>query len=117
MKHLDYTHKTLKLNDIRYRGSSDKGYYILAFESVPPVNIDKSIFENVLFKVFGPLFMKDLTYDRIKEMQWNVNISEGYFFQWDSNEMEYVKVEGKPGRNYISRIDKAGVLSELTYIG
>ena len=117
MKHLDYTHKTLQLNDIRYRGSNDKGYYILAFESVPPVNIDKSIFENVLFKVFGPLFMKDLTYDRIKNMQWNVHISDGYFYQWDSNVMEYVKVEGKQGRYYISRIDKAGVLSELTYIG
>jgi hypothetical protein len=117
METLQYTHKSLKLKDIRYRGSNDKGYYILAFDSVPPVNIDKSIFENVLFKVYGPLFMKDMTYDRIKEMLWNVHISEGHFFQWDKEYGDYVRVDGKPNRTYISRIDKAGVLSELTYIG
>lgn len=117
MEQLNYTHRDLSLKDIRYRGSKDKGYYMLAFESIPPVNIDKSIFENVLFKIFGPLFMKDLTYDRIKEMRWNVHISEGHFFQWDKSYEDYAKVDGKDNRTYISRIDKAGVLSDLTYIG
>ena len=35
--------------------------------------------------------------------------------QWSDNDKEYVKKTSQPDRNYISRIDKAGVLSELTY--
>ncbi len=115
MEQLDYNYKNLQLQDIRYRGIESKGYYMLAFANVPPVNIDKSIFENVLFKIFGPLFMKDMTYDRIKDMQWNVHISEGCYYKWDSNLSEYKEHPGITGRYYISRIDKAGVLSEMTY--
>ena len=114
MEQLDYNYKQLQLKDIRYRGSADKGYYMLAFDSVPPVNIDKTIFENVLFKIFGPLFIKDMTYDRIKDMKWNVHISEGCYYKWNGVD-SYQKHEGVEGRYYISRIDKAGVLSELTY--
>ena len=117
MEQLKYTHTNLKLKDIRYRGNETQGYYMLAFESIPPVNIDKSIFENVLFKIYGPLFSKDMTLDAVREMHWNVNISEGYFYQWDKSRNEYTKQQGKPDRTYISRIDKAGVLSELTYVG
>ena len=114
MEQLDYNYKNLKLTDIRYRGSNDKGYYMLAFESVPPVNIDKSIFENVLFKIFGPLFIKDMTYDKIKDMQWNVHISEGCYYKWNGVD-RYSEHKGVSGRYYISRIDKAGILSEMTY--
>ena len=117
MKQLDYNYKDLKLVDIRYRGSKDKGYYILAFESLPPVNIDKSIFENVLFKIYGPMFLKDLTLKELLNTKWNAYISEGSYMQWDSNNSSYVEHVGVEGRNYISRIDKAGVLSELTYAG
>ena len=117
MKQLDYNYKDLKLIDIRYRGSEQKGYYILAFESLPPVNIDKSIFENVLFKIYGPMFLKDLTLNDLLKTKWNAYISEGYHMQWDSDSYTYIKHDGAPGRNYISRIDKAGVLSELTYAG
>jgi hypothetical protein len=115
MEQLEYNYKNLSLSDIRYRGTSDRGYYMLAFADVPPVNIDRSIFENVLFKIFGPLFMKDMTYDKIKKMQWNVHISEGCYYKWDGDTNSYHKHDGIDGRWYISRIDKAGVLSELTY--
>jgi hypothetical protein len=117
MKQLDYNYKDLKLIDIRYRGSKDKGYYLLAFESLPPVNIDKSIFENVMFKIYGPMFIEDVTLKDLLDTRWNVHITEGYYIQWNRNEEEYVKTPGVAGRHYISRIDKAGVLSELTYAG
>ena len=113
MKTLEYTHRNLRLQDIRYRGSNEKGYYMLAFEAIPPVNIDKSIFENVLFKIYGPLFIKDLTLTTLLATSWNVVISDGYFMQWSHD--QYVRVDGVANRHYISRIDKAGVLSELTY--
>ncbi len=115
MEQLDYNYTNLSLKDIRYRGSETKGYYMLAFADIPPVNIDRSIFENVLFKIFGPLFMKDMTYDRIKEMKWNVHISEGCYYKWNNESNAYFMHDGIPERWYISRIDKAGVLSELTY--
>ena len=61
MQTLEYNYKKLKLEDLRYRGSLEKGYYILAFHSIPPVNIERTIFENVLFKIYGPTFIKDVT--------------------------------------------------------
>ena len=115
METLDYNYKKLKLEDLRYRGSLDKGYYILAFNSVPPVNIERTIFENVLFKIYGPTFIKDVTIKELFAMEWNAYISSGYYMQWSDNDKEYIKKPGQPDRNYISRIDKAGVLSELTY--
>ena len=115
METLDYNYKKLKLEDLRYRGSLEKGYYILAFNSVPPVNIERTIFENVLFKIYGPTFIKDVTIKELFGMEWNAYISSGYYMQWSDSAKEYIKKPGAPGRNYISRIDKAGVLSELTY--
>ena len=115
MKQLDYNYRDLKLVDIRYRGSREKGYYMLAFESLPPVNIDKSIFENVLFKIYGPMFLKDLTLNDLLKTKWNAYISESSYMQWDSQTNQYVNHPGVEGRHYISRIDKAGVLSDLTY--
>ena len=48
-------------------------------------------------------------------MLWNVHISEGCYYKWDSHSAEYREHPGAAGRYYISRIDKAGVLSEMTY--
>ena len=115
MEQLEYNYKDLRLQDIRYRGSEEKGYYMLAFEALPPVNIDKTIFENVLFKIYGPVFMKDMTLKDTKEMRWNVHMSEGCYYKWSPNHNSYARHEGVAGRWYISRIDKAGVLSEMTY--
>lgn len=115
MEKLDYNFTKLKLEDLRYRGSLEKGYYILAFHSIPPVNIERTIFENVLFKIYGPTFVKDVTIKDLYSIEWNAFISNGYYMQWSENEQQYVKKPGQLDRHYISRIDKAGVLSELTY--
>ena len=115
MQTLEYNYTDLKLIDLRYRGSKEKGYYILAFQSIPPVNIEKTIFENVLFKIYGPLFIDDITIKDLLDMKWNAYISDGYYMQWADTYGEYIKKDGQEDRYYISRIDKAGVLSELTY--
>lgn len=109
MKELDYNYKDLKLVDLRYRGSEEKGFYILLFYNMPPVNIEKSFFENILFRIYGPLFKKDININSILEIKWNAYITKGFYMQWNGD--HYIKNSGNPNRYYLSKLDKSGILS------
>ncbi len=119
MKTLDYNFRMLQLRDLRYRGNDDKGYYILSFahkgQSVSPININKSIFETVLYKYFTPLFNKTFTRKDLFELKFCAHLTEGYYLQWNADVQEYIKVDGIKGRIYVSRLDVEGDLDELTY--
>jgi hypothetical protein len=119
MKSLEYNYTDLTLVDLRYRGNDDKGYYILSFktaqhEKIYPVNINKSIFETVLYKYFTPLFK--YTRKDLFDLTWCGHFSEGKYFQYDNSTKQYYKVNGQDeDRIYVSRLDIVGDLHTLTY--
>jgi len=119
MKTLEYNYFDLKLVDLRYRGNDDKGYYILSFQTpqqakIYPVNINKSIFETVLYKYFTPLFK--YTRKDLFELKWCAYLTEGKYYQYDSALREYKEVKAPDTeRIYVSRLDIMGDLHTLTY--
>tara|TARA_R110000787_G_scaffold123288_1_gene234293 strand:- start:971 stop:1342 length:372 start_codon:yes stop_codon:yes gene_type:complete len=119
MKTLEYNYMDLSLVDLRYRGNNEKGYYILSFqtqrgEKIFPININKSIFETVLYKYFTPLFQ--YTREDLFKLRWCAYLSEGKYYQYDSQSREYGEVQGSdPDRIYVSRLDIIGDLHTLTY--
>ena len=119
MKTLEYNYFDLKLVDLRYRGNDEKGYYILSFETpnkakIYPVNINKSIFETVLFKYFTPLF--NYTRQDLFGLKWCAHLSEGKYYQYSQSLRTYDEVNGSdPDRIYVSRLDIMGDLHLLTY--
>jgi hypothetical protein len=119
MKTLEYNYFDLKLVDLRYRGNDEKGYYLLSFQTntkakIYPININKSIFETVLYKYFTPLF--DYTRKDLFDLKWCAYLSEGKYYQYDASTGEYnEKLAGNPERIYVSRLDIMGDLHTLTY--
>jgi len=119
MKTLEYNYRDLTLTDLRYRGNDEKGYYILAFtcrnKPIFPVNINKSIFETVLYKYFTPLFKP--TREDLFKLKWCAHLSEGKYYQWQKDGgMEYKEIYGSDSeRIYVSRLDIVGDLDDLTY--
>lgn len=120
MKTLKYNYPELSLIDLRYRGNDDKGHYILAFitrdgKRIYPVNIDKSIFETVLYKYFTPLFK--YTREDLFKLKFCAYLSEGHFMEWDSYAESYKRQDGKAERIYASRLDIKGHLDGSTRTG
>jgi hypothetical protein len=117
---LDYNHLNLELVDLRYRGDSGSGYYLLAFKAnrsgiISPVNVNSSIFEGILKKYYTPLFYNKITKEDIMKLKWDARLSDGEYYVWNSDTNRYNVKEGKPGRIYVSRLDVSGPLSEQTY--
>ncbi len=119
MKTLEYNYRSLQLKDLRYRGNSEKGYYILSFaykgKSISPININKSIFETVLYKYYTPLFNKTFSRKELFDLTFCAHLTEGHYLQWNAEYNEYMKVDGVQGRIYVSRLDIEGDLDQLTY--
>lgn len=118
MKTLEYNYRDLRLTDLRYRGNDEKGYYILAFKTdqgapIHPININKVIFETVLYKYFTPLF--SYTREQLFQLKFCAFLTEGYYMQWDSYSQMYEKQDGNNERIYVSRLDVQGDLDRLTY--
>ena len=116
MKELDYNYRSVKLQDMRFRGSKERGYYILKFnQEVPPVNIDSNVFESVLFRIYRPRFIDKLERKDLFNVKWNLRIDEGFYWNWDSDSKTYQQISGYPERHYCSRIDQDGPLTDYTY--
>jgi len=118
MKTLEYNYRDLRLIDLRYRGNDEKGYYILAFKTaqgtpIHPININKAIFETVLYKYFTPLF--SYTREQLFKLTFCAYLSEGHYMQWDSYSQIYEKQDGQHERIYVSRLDIQGALDANTY--
>jgi len=120
-KTLDYNYMELELIDMRYRGDSDKGYYLLSFydpeteTTLSPVNINNNIFESVLKKYFTPLFFNKVKRGEVMDLKWNARISEGEYYIWNEDTRRYNIKKADPNRLFVSRIDVSGNLSNQTY--
>jgi hypothetical protein len=116
---LEYSHVDLELADLRYRGESGSGYYLLAFKNnrgtISPVNVSASIFESIVKKYYTPLFMSKVTKADIMKLRWDARLSEGEYYVWNSESNRYNVKQGKADRIYVSRLDISGPLSEQTY--
>lgn len=116
-KKLEYNYRDLQLSDLRYRGNDGKGYYILSFKhqrkDIYPININKSIFETILYKYFTPMF--NYTREDLFKLKWCAYLSEGCYYKYREFTNDYEEQEGSTSRVYVSRLEVQGILDGLTY--
>lgn len=110
-KQLDWTHKDVKITDIRKVGE----LYILTVDNISsPLKVRMNIFERRL----EPYFLKDpktVTRKEIMEVTWNMYLTQGYYIKIVENDIiEHPRDNSKEW--YVSYLEISGPLGSFKSI-
>lgn len=100
----DYTHKGVKIVDIRLKRSSTKknDFFALKVEGIDStIYVNYSIFNERIRSYYLGKNVEDIPREHILNLKWNFVITQGSYLKIVNNEI-FERIDGVPGKWYIS---------------
>lgn len=112
----DYTHKEVYIKDIRLkrgkRGSKDD-YFALTVAGIDGIIfVNYSIFNERIRSYFLGKSVDEVGRDLILNLKWNLVITNGFYLKI-VNKDHFEKVEGSPGKPYISILEVSSPIGDF----
>lgn len=111
MEKLDWTHKNVKITDIR----KINNLYILSIDDkkvLPPLLVNEKIF-NERLKLY---FLKDasrVTREEIKDVYWNMYITQGHYIKVFGDGEDVKRFPKEENKFYVSYLEISGPLASF----
>ena len=112
----DYTHKGVKIADIRLKRSSSKknDFFALTVEGIDStIYVNYSIFNERIRSYYLGKNVEDITREDILSLKWNFVITQGSYLKIVNSE-NFERIDGVPGKWYISIFEVATNLGEFS---